>query len=69
MDSVAINYVGGEEILTHPLYLKWSQLTFENVMGAAPALINDLKLVQANMDNLAIISYLATLLRTIAYLG
>lgn len=66
MESVAINYIGGDEILTHPLYLKWSQLSFEQISSAVTNLKTDLKAVQANMDNLAIISYLSTLLRAVA---
>jgi hypothetical protein len=66
MESVAINYIGGDEILTHPLYLKWSQLSFESISGGVANLKTDLKAVQANMDNLAIISYLSTLLRAAA---
>ena len=69
MESVSINYVGGKEILTHPLYLKWSQLSFETIMGDYAQLKNDLKAVQANMDNLAIVSYLSTLLRVVPLIG
>lgn len=66
MNSVAINYLGGEEILTHPLYLKWSQLSIENISGAVADLKTDLKGIQVNMNNLAIVSYLSTLLRAVA---
>lgn len=69
MNSVAINYLGGEEILTHPLYLKWSQLSIESISGGVANLKTDLKGVQVNMDNLAIISYLSTLLRAVALVG
>ena len=66
MNSVAINYLGGEEILTHPLYLKWSQLSIENISGSVADLKTDLKGIQVNMNNLAIVSYLSTLLRAVA---
>ena len=59
----AINYVGGVEILTHPLYVKWSPNNLVSVKAALPALKSDLGDVEANMDNLAIISYLSTLIR------
>jgi hypothetical protein len=63
LDSISINYLGGNEILIHPLYLKWSQLNIESIQGAAANLKTDLKGVEANMDNLNIIAYLSTLLR------
>ena len=63
LHDISINYLGDEGILTHPLYLKWSQLSIESISGAAANLKTDLKGVQANMDNLAIVSYLSTLLR------
>lgn len=68
MDSVSINYVGGDEILTNPIYLKWSQLDVEAIASAVANLKTDIKGVQANKDNLAIISYLSTLLRVVALL-
>ena len=62
-DSVSINYMGDTALMNNPLYLKWSQLTVEQINSAAAALKTDLKGVTANKDNLVIISYLATLLR------
>ena len=59
----AINYLGGNEILTHPLYVKWSPQDCAALKTALAALKQDLGVVQANMDNLAIISYLSTLIR------
>ena len=59
----AINYVGGNEILTHPLYVKWSQNNLAAIKAALANVKTDLGNVEANMDNLAIISYLATLIR------
>jgi len=69
VESVAINYLGGEEILTAPLYLKWSQLPFNAIHGAVADLKDDVKGIQANMDNLPLISYLSTLLRCVALIG
>jgi len=69
LHDISINYLGDEAILTHPLYLKWSQLSFEQISSGAANLKTDLKAVQANMDNLAIISYLSTLLRAVALVG
>jgi len=66
MDSIAINYLGGNEILTHPLYLKWSQLNLDSIKIDYLVLQTDLGGVEANMNNLNIISYLSTLLRTAA---
>ena len=59
----AINYIGGVEILTHPLYVKWSQLNLAAVKAALADIKTDLGNVEANMDNLAVISYLSTLIR------
>lgn len=64
MQSIAINYMGGDEILTNPLYLKWSQFTIENIKSALATLQADLGGIQASMDNLNIIAYLSTLVRS-----
>ena len=69
LDAVSINYLGGDEILTHPLYLKWSQKAFSAVQGGVADLKNDVKGIQANMNNLALISYLSTLLRCVTLIG
>jgi len=63
MHDISINYLGEPEILTHPLYLKWSQLTFNDIVGTVNNVKTDLKGVEANMDNLKIIAYLSTLIR------
>jgi hypothetical protein len=63
MHDISINYLGEPEILTHPLYLKWSQLTLEDIVGTVANVKTDLKGVEANMDNLKIIAYLSTLIR------
>ena len=63
--SVAINYFGGSEILTHPLYVKWSQKTIADINSAKSDLQTDMGLIIDNMDNLAIISYLSTLIRAV----
>ena len=65
MHDISINYLGDESILIHPLYLKWSQLTIEQISAALVNLKSDLKAVEANMDNLKIIAYLSTLLRIV----
>ena len=65
MHDISINYLGDESILINPLYLKWSQLSFEGILNDIIALKNDLKAVEANIDNLAIVSYLSTLLRVV----
>jgi len=65
MHDLSITYLGDNSILTHPLYLKWSQLSFEGILNDLNALKTDLKAVEANMDNLAIVSYLSTLLRVV----
>ena len=65
MHDISINYLGDESILINPLYLKWSQLSFEGILNDIIALKNDLNAVEANMDNLAIVSYLSTLLRVV----
>jgi len=59
----AITYVGGLEILTHPLYVKWSQHPLSQIKAALANVKTDLGNVESNMDNLAIISYLSTLIR------
>jgi hypothetical protein len=63
MHDISITYLGEPEILTHPLYLKWSQLTLEDIVGTVANVKTDLKGVEANMDNLKIIAYLSTLIR------
>lgn len=63
--SVSINYLGGPEILTHPLYVKWSQKTIADINSSKSALQTDMGLIIANMDNLGIISYLSTLIRAV----
>jgi len=65
MHALPINYLGDDSILTNPLYLKWSQLSFEGIMNDIIQLKTDLKAVEANMDNLSIVSYLSTLLRVV----
>jgi hypothetical protein len=67
--SIAINYTGSSAILTHTLYVKWSQLTIEQIASGAAGLKTDLKGIIANQDNLEIISYLSTLLRAVALVG
>jgi|TARA_R110000824_G_scaffold187564_2_gene368815 hypothetical protein len=59
----AINYVGGVEILTHPLYVKRSAQTFKEIKADLTDLKAELEDIQANMDNLALVSYLSTLIR------
>ena len=61
--DIAINYVGGPEILTHPLYVKWSVNNLAGIKAALANVKTDLGNIEANMDNLAIISYLSTLIR------
>ena len=62
-DSIAINYVGGPEILNNPLYVQYSQIAIGDL--TANDIKTSLKLIIPNMDNLAIISYLSTLLRAV----
>jgi len=69
MQSIAINYMGGDEILTHPLYLKWSQYTIDEIFGVLPSVQVDLGAIQASMDNLNIIAYLSTLVRSTSLLS
>ena len=63
MHDVSITYLGSEEILTEPLYVKWSQLPLASIKTSLASLKSDLGLVEANMDNLLIIGYLSTLIR------
>jgi len=63
LHDVSITYVGDDDILTNPLYLKWSQLSLESVKAALTNIQSDLGTVEANMDNLKIIAYLSTLIR------
>jgi hypothetical protein len=63
MHDISINYLGDESILTHPLYLKWSQNTLTAVKAGLVPLKADLSAVEANMHNLKIIAYLSTLIR------
>lgn len=65
-DSISINYIGSKGILTHPLYVKYSPLTIEQIASAAAAVKTDMKGIQANKNNLEIISYMSTLLRAVA---
>lgn len=62
-DSIAINYVGGPEILTNPIYVTYSSIPIGD--QTANDIKTSLKLIVPNMDNLAIISYLSTLLRAV----
>ncbi len=62
-DSIAINYVGGPEILNNPLYVQYSQIAIGDL--TENDIKTSLKLIIPNMDNLAIISYLSTLLRAV----
>ena len=64
-NSVSINYLGDNELQTNPLYVKWSSKTIADITSAKAAVKTDLGLVVANMDNLAIIAYLSTLLRAV----
>lgn len=64
-NSVSINYLGDTDLLTNPLYVKWSSKTIADITTAKAAVKTDLGVVQANMDNLAIIAYLSTLLRAV----
>ena len=68
-DSISINYLGDKELITHPLYSKWSQYTISQNATDIASLKDDLKNITCNMDNLAIISYLSTILRAIALSG
>ena len=63
MHALSINYFGDDSILTNPLYLKWSLVTFGDAKTALADLKNDLQAVKANKDNLQVASYLASLIR------
>tara|TARA_R110000824_G_scaffold90844_1_gene221605 strand:+ start:369 stop:575 length:207 start_codon:yes stop_codon:yes gene_type:complete len=63
MHDLSINYLGDQSILTHPLYVKWSVQTLGDIKTALAAVKNDVNGIDANMDNLAITSYLLTLIR------
>ena len=69
MSDISINYLGDPGILTHPLYLKWSLQTLAYASANSVDLKADLAGMTANQDNLAIASYLATLLRIVGLLG
>ena len=63
MQAIPINYFGDESILTNPLYLKWSLVTFGDCKTALADIKNDLDGIKANKDNLQVASYLASLIR------
>ncbi len=63
MQAIPINYFGDESILTNPLYLKWSLVSFGDVKTALADVKNDLQAVKANKDNLQVASYLASIIR------
>jgi len=63
MHDLSINYLGDKSILTHPLYVKWSAQTLGDVKTALAAVKQDVAAIDGNMDNLAITSYLLTLIR------
>lgn len=63
MHDLSITYLGDNSILTHPLYLKWSQNTLTAVKAGLVPLKADVGGIDANMDNLQIVAYLTTLIR------
>jgi hypothetical protein len=62
-ESISINYTGSPGLLTHPLYVKWSQKTVGETVGDLAGLKQDLTPIIVNQENLAIIAYLSTLIR------
>jgi hypothetical protein len=65
MHDISITYLGEPDILTHPLYLKWSQKNLNDIKVGLSSLKTDMGNIEANMDNLNIIGYLSTLLRIV----
>lgn len=64
-DSISINYLGDQVLITNPLYVKWSVKTLADIKSNKADLKTDLGRIIANKDNLNIISYLSTLLRAV----
>ena len=65
MAGEPINYLGTPELLTNPLYTKWSKTTVGMSKAAAADLKEDLDGIMLIYDNIAIISYLSTILRAV----
>ena len=61
--DVSITYLGGPEILTEPLYVKWSRYHLSEIKASLANVKTDLGNVEPNMDNTNIIAYLSTLIR------
>jgi len=57
---------GNTAILQHPLYITYSNLTFDQVNSKKAQIIGDIKAARAGLESAAIIAYLVWLLRTIA---
>ena len=65
MLSQPINYLGSPDLLTNPLYTKWSKTTIGMAKAAKADLQEDLDGIMAIYDNIEIISYLSTILRAV----
>ena len=65
-NQYAINYYGSNNLLTNPLYTKWSKTTVGQAKAAVADLKEDLDGIQVIFDNIEIISYLSSILRAVA---
>jgi len=65
MASYPINYFGSHELLTHPLYTKWSSHTIGTAKAGLVDLQTDLDGIMVIFDNLEIIAYLSSIVRAI----
>ena len=66
MSGEPINYLGTPNLLTNPLYTKWSKVTIGQAKAGVADLKEDLDGIMGIYDNIEIISYLSTLLRAVA---
>lgn len=65
-NQYAINYFGSSDLLTNPLYTKWSKTTVAMAKVSVEDVKADLDGILLIFDNLEIISYLSSILRAVA---
>ena len=56
---------GNTAILQHPLYITYSNLTFDQINSKKAQIIGDIKAAKGGLESSEIIAYLVWLLRTI----
>ena len=68
MNGYPINWntsASNTTLLRHPLYITYSNLTFNQIADKKAQIIGDMKAARAGIESAEIMAYLAWLLRTI----